>query len=116
MDKVTIVLQDAPYGNEKAWNALRLSEALLTEGVSVRIFLFGDSVGMGKKGQKTPEGFYNVEEMLKKLIAKGVEVRSCLTCTRARGFTQDDYVEGLTIGKTLDLARWVKEEGKVMVF
>ena len=116
MDRVTIVLQDAPYGNEKAWNALRLSEALIAEGVSVRIFLYGDSVAMGKKGQKPPEGFYNVEEMLKKLIAKGADVRSCLTCTRARGFTHSDYIEGLTIGKTLDLARWVKEEGKVMVF
>ena len=72
MDKVTIVLQDAPYGNEKGWNALRLSEALLTEGVSVRIFLFGDSVGMGKKGQKTPEGFYNVEEMLKNSSRKAL--------------------------------------------
>ena len=54
MDRVTIVLQDAPYGNEKAWNALRLSEALLTEGVSVRIFLYGDSVSMGKKGRSRP--------------------------------------------------------------
>jgi len=116
MNRVTIVLQDAPYGNEKAWNALRLSEALLTEGVSVRIFLYGDSVSIGKKGQKPPEGFYNIGEMLEKLIKKGVEVRSCLTCTRARGFTQADYIDGLTIGKTLDLARWVKEEGKVMVF
>ena len=116
MDRVTIVLQDAPYGNEKVWNALRLAEALLTEGVSVRIFLYGDSISMVKKGQNPPKGFYNLGEMIKNLIAKGVEFRTCLTCTKARGFTKEDIIDGVEIGKTLDLARWVKEDPKVLVF
>lgn len=116
MDRVTIVLQDAPYGNEKVWNALRLTEALLTEGVRVRIFLYGDSVSMVKKGQSPPKGFYNLGEMVKNLIAKGVEFRTCLTCTKARGFTEQELIEGVKIGKTIDLARWVKEDPKVLVF
>ena len=116
MNTVTIVLQDAPYGSERVWNALRLTEALLTTGSKVRIFLYADSVVAAKKGQKTPKGFYNVWEMLEKLIKKGVEVRSCLTCTSARGLTQEDFVEGAVVGKTIDLARWVSEGGQVMVF
>lgn len=113
---VTIVLQDAPYGNEKVWNALRLSQALLAIGTGVRIFLYADSVTAAKKGQNPPKGYYNIGDMLKELIGKGAEIRSCLTCTSARGLTQDDFIEGAVIGKTLDLARWVSEEGKVMVF
>lgn len=116
MENVTLVLQDGPYGNEKVWNALRLAEALLTEGVSIRIFLYGDSVSVAKKGQSPPQGFYNVEEMLRKLLSKGVEVKSCLTCTKARGFTQGEFIDGVIIGKTIDLARWVKEGGQVLVF
>lgn len=116
MDTVTIVLQDAPYGNEKVWNALRLSQALMTVGSKVRIFLYADSVTSAKKGQSPPKGFYNVGEMLSALIAKGAEVRSCITCTSARGLKQDDFIEGAIVGKTIDLARWVHEEGKVMVF
>src|SRR3972149_11924553 len=112
MNTVTIVLQDAPYGNEKVWNALRLTEALLTTGSKVRIFLYGDSVISAKKGHNPPKGFYNISEMLKALIDKGVEVRSCLTCTRARGLAQEDFVEGAVVGKTLDLARWVAEGGQ----
>ena len=61
MDKVTIVFQDAPYVNEKVWNALRLSEALLAVGTGVRIFLYGDSVVAAKNGQTTPTG-YNVTD------------------------------------------------------
>ncbi|MEE9613768.1 MAG: DsrE family protein [Thermodesulfobacteriota bacterium] len=116
MDTVTIVLQDASYGSEKLWNALRLSEALLTVGTGVRIFLYADSVAAAKKGQSPPKGYYNVGEMLGALIKKGAEVRSCLTCTKARGFTQEEFIEGAVVGKTIDLARWVKEEGKVLVF
>lgn len=116
MNTVTIVLQDAPYGNEKVWNALRLSQALISVGSKVRIFLYADSVTSAKKGQNPPKGFYNIGEMLKGLIDKGVEVRSCLTCTSARGLTQEDFIEGALVGKTLDLARWINEGGQVMTF
>lgn len=116
MSTVTMVLQDAPYGNEKVWNALRLAQALLTTDTRVRIFLYADSVVAAKRGQNPPKGYYNIGDMLSALIKKGVEVRSCLTCTDARGLTQDDFIEGAVVGKTIDLARWVAEEGKVMVF
>ncbi len=116
MRTVTIVLQDAPYGNEKVWNALRLSQALLAEGAKVRIFLYGDSVAAAKKGQNPPRGYYNIGDMIAGLVQKGAEVRSCLTCTNARGLTQEDFIEGTFVGKTLDLARWVNEDGQVMVF
>lgn len=116
MGTVTMVLQDAPYGNEKVWNALRLTEALLTTGTKVRIFLYGDSVISAKKGHNPPKGFYNISEMLKALIDKDVEVKSCLTCTRARGLSQEDFIEGAMVGKTIDLARWISEGGQVMVF
>jgi len=116
MDKVTIVLQDAPYGNEKVWNALRLTQALLSVGMGVRIFLYGDSVIAAKKGQSTPTGFYNIGDMMAEIIKKGADVRACLTCANARGVKQEDFIAGAVIGKTLDLAHWIKEGGQVMVF
>ncbi len=116
MNTVTIVLQDAPYGNEKVWNALRLSQALLSVGSKVRIFLYGDSVIAAKTRQSPPKGYYNIGEMMKGLVEKGAEVKSCLTCTQSRGLTQEDFVEGVVIGKTLDLAHWINEGGQVMVF
>jgi len=116
MTPVTMVLQDAPYGSEKVWNALRLSRALLSAGSKVRIFLYADSVTAAKKGQAPPKGFYNVAEMFSGLIEKGVEVRSCITCTKARGLTQEDFIEGAVVGATMDLANWVAEGGQVMVF
>ncbi len=67
-----IAINDGPYGSERPYNALRLALNLVKRpGVSVRVFLIGDGVNCALAGQKTPEGFYNVERMLKSLAARG---------------------------------------------
>ena len=67
-----IVINDGPYGNERAYNALRLALNLVKRPEStVRVFLVGDGVACAKRGQKTPEGFYNIERMLKSLAQRG---------------------------------------------
>ncbi|MBI1956813.1 MAG: DsrE family protein [Acidobacteria bacterium] len=76
MDKLTIVVQDAPYGSEKAYNALRYASALLTVQVAVNVFLLADGVAVAKRHQKTPTGYYNTANMLSALIAKGVKVET----------------------------------------
>lgn len=76
MERLTIILNDPPYGTEKAYNALRYASALVASGVSVSLFLLADGVLTGKAGQKTPTGYYNAGDMLKDLIAKGVKVNT----------------------------------------
>lgn len=76
MEKLTIVVQDAPYGSEKAYNALRYASALLANQVAVNLFLLADGVGVAKGRQKTPTGYYNTADMLSQLIAQGVKVKT----------------------------------------
>ena len=76
MEKLTIIIQDAPYGSEKAYNALRYAATLLNAPVSVNIFLLADGVGVAKHNQKVPSGYYNTADMLARLIAKGVKVKT----------------------------------------
>jgi uncharacterized protein involved in oxidation of intracellular sulfur len=76
MEKLTILLQDAPYGSEKAYNALRYASALLANQMAVNIFLLADGVAVAKCNQKTPTGYYNTANMLSELIAKGVKVKT----------------------------------------
>ncbi|HLB49235.1 MAG TPA: DsrE family protein [Anaerolineales bacterium] len=67
-----IVINDGPYGSERAYNALRLAMNLVKRsGVAVRIFLIGDGVNCAIAGQKTPDGYYNVERMIKSLAHRG---------------------------------------------
>ena len=66
------VIDDSPYGSERPYNALRLALNLVKrEGTHVRVFLLGDGVNCAIAGQKTPEGYYNVERMLKSLAQRG---------------------------------------------
>jgi len=63
------VINDAPYGNERPYNALRLAlDVVKRPSTKVRVFLIGDGVMCARQGQKTPDGYYNVERMLKGLV------------------------------------------------
>ncbi|NWF87130.1 DsrE family protein [Candidatus Bathyarchaeota archaeon] len=118
METLTIILNDAPYGNEKVWNALRLAKALTSATVKmkVNIFLLGDAVSSAKKGQKTPEGYYNLQQMLKELIEQGVEVIACGTCVAARGLSKEELLKDVRIGTMMQLAQWIKESQKILSF
>jgi sulfur relay (sulfurtransferase) complex TusBCD TusD component (DsrE family) len=55
MSSILFVVNDAPYGNERAYNALRLAGSLAAkEDVHVRVFLMADAVGCAKGHQKVP--------------------------------------------------------------
>jgi uncharacterized protein involved in oxidation of intracellular sulfur len=117
LETITMILQTAPYGDERVWNAFRLARALTTAVINVRanIFLTGDAVTTAKIGQKPPEGYYNLEGMLKELIGKGIEVIACRTCIAARGLTQGELIEGVQIGTTVgNLAKWIKESSVIL--
>ena len=71
------IINDPPYGSERVFNALRLAHALSKQDAAhqVTVFLMADAVLAAKAGQKTPDGFYNVERMLKRVLT-GIRVRS----------------------------------------
>ncbi len=50
-------------GLQRAQAALSLGKA--TEESEIRVFLMADAVLAAKANQKTPDGYYNVERMLK---------------------------------------------------
>lgn len=115
---ILIIINDAPYGTEKAYNALRLAMVLKKQDpeFEVKIFLLADSVGCGLPGQKTPSGYYNVEIMLKSVINKGVEVRACGMCMEARGLKNLELIEGVKSSNMIELAEWIKDCDKIITF
>ena len=56
--KVLIIINDAPYGTEKAYNAMRLAMMIQKEhaDVEIRIFLMADAVACAIPHQSTPQG------------------------------------------------------------
>ena len=119
MQTMLIIINDAPYGTEKAYNALRMAMTLQKEHgdeVAVRIFLLADAVFCGLPKQSTPDGYYNIERMLKSVIQKGGAVKSCGGCSQARGIADLDFIEGVQLSNMKEFAQWTVECDKVLTF
>jgi uncharacterized protein involved in oxidation of intracellular sulfur len=66
------IINNGPYGDERPYNAMRLAMNLVKrEETQVKVFLMGDGVVCARKGQKTPDGYYNIERMIKALALRG---------------------------------------------
>jgi uncharacterized protein involved in oxidation of intracellular sulfur len=111
------ILNEPPYGNERTYNGLRLAGALAKdEGTKVQIFLMGDAVVAAKKGQKVPQGHYNVDVMPKNVARHAGEIAACSTCMDARGMIDDELEEGCVRGTLEGLAQWTTGADRVLVF
>jgi len=115
---ILFIINDAPYGSEKAYNALRLANQVKKDSpeTDVRIFLMADAVFCAIPNQKTPDGYYNIERFLKGLAIKGCPIKLCGTCLDARGLTEMKFVEGATRSNLAGLSDWVIQSEKVLTF
>ena len=115
--KTLFILNDAPYGTERSYNGLRLAVSLAKrEGEQVKVFLIGDASSCAKKGQKLPQGYYNIEIMIKNVARQNSEVGVCGSCMDARGITEPELMEGAKRSSLDELTNWTLWADKVIVF
>jgi uncharacterized protein involved in oxidation of intracellular sulfur len=115
--KFLIVLNDPPYGTERSYNGLRLAGSLATkrEDAEIDVFLMGDAVACAKAGQTTPNGYYNLERMLKPVLRRG-RVLLCGSCMDARGLKETEVVEGAGRSTLDELTQLTVSADRVVVF
>ena len=116
--KVLIIVNDASYGTEKAYNAFRFVMTFQKQhkDVDVNIFLIADAVTCAIPNQQTPEGFYNLERMLKSIIKKGGQVKACGSCLDARGLKEVPLIDGVEPSTMSQLTLWTYDADKVITF
>ena len=107
------IINDAPYGNERPYNALRLAMDLVKlPEVHVQVFLMGDGVNCALAGQKTPDGYYNVERMLKSIARQRPGCYLRKSCVEARGIGPERYHRRRTVQATCKLLWRVDGHGR----
>jgi len=117
MAKTLVILNDPPYGTERSYNALRLAGSLSKrDGEQVRVFLVGDAASCAKKNQTVPQGFYNLELMLRQVARNGGEVGVCATCMDARGIADVELTEVARRSSLAELTDWVQWADRTLVF
>jgi uncharacterized protein involved in oxidation of intracellular sulfur len=111
------ILNDAPYGTERSYNALRLATSLAkSEGTNVSVFLTGDAASCAVREQVTPSGYYNLERMLKFLAGKGTKIGVCGSCMDARGIKPEVLAEGAHRSSMDELTAWTQAADRTLVF
>jgi uncharacterized protein involved in oxidation of intracellular sulfur len=113
--KALFILNDPPYGTERSFNGLRLAKALQGKGTEITVFLMADAVACAKAGQKVPQGYYNLELMVKSVARRG-EVLLCGTCMDARGLTDAEVVDGARRSTMDELADRTLAADRILVF
>jgi hypothetical protein len=64
----------------------------------VTIYLMADAVLSGKAQQKTPDRYYDIEQMLKRVLSRIGIVLLCGTCTDACGTSAAELMDGASHG------------------
>lgn len=119
MQNILIIINDAPYGTEKAYNAMRMAMTLQKEHadqVQINIFLLADAVTSALPNQNTPNGYYNIERMLKSVIRNGGKVKTCGGCSEARGIDKLTFIDGVELSNMKEFAQWTVDSDKVLTF
>lgn len=63
-----------------------------------------------------PEGFYNLQVMLGRVVRNGAEIGVCGTCMDARGLAETELIEGSRKSTMAELTAWTQWADKVLVF
>jgi uncharacterized protein involved in oxidation of intracellular sulfur len=114
--KFLFVLHDPPYGTERTFNGIRWARETLTNGSGneVRVFLMGDAVASARQGQKTPDGYYNLERMIRSFVEHGGAVGTCGSCLDARAIGDKDLVKGARRSSMAELGGWTEWADKAI--
>ncbi|MBI4421962.1 MAG: DsrE family protein [Gemmatimonadetes bacterium] len=113
--RALVILNDAPYGSERVYNALRLAGSLTRiEGVALKLFLIGDAVACAKSGQRVPSGYYNVQTMLRTIAVRGASIGVCGSCMDARGIADSELLVGAHRSAMEELIAWTLDAEKII--
>ena len=111
-----IVLSHSPADGDTTWNALRLAATLQSQEVTVRVFVMNDATDLVRQGA-LPEGAeFDLQGMLRDLLAHGGRVKICTTCVTRCGMHSGDVMPEVLMATMGDLATWVVESDRTLTF
>ena len=103
--KIPFIRNEPRSATERAYTGLSLAHALSKKDTAaeITVFLMADAVSATKAGQKTPDGYYNIERKLKRVVAGKDKVLLCGTCMDARGLDDIALMEGALAARWMSL-------------
>ena len=115
--QILFIVNDPPYGTERAYNALRHVNAVAQQpDVAVRLFFMADAVQGARRGHSPPNGWYNLEQMIQRAAQLGVACGACGSCMDTRALPADALIAGVHRSSLEELTQWTLAADKVVVY
>jgi uncharacterized protein involved in oxidation of intracellular sulfur len=86
------------------------------ENTDLFVLLMADAVTCALPNQNTPNGYYNIERMVRAVILKNGKVKLCGSCADARGLKELKLVEGAELSTMKELTQLTMECNKMITF
>lgn len=113
---VLLILSHAPFDGDVTWNALRLARTLVDRHVPIRVFVMNDAIDLVRAGAMPEGSEFDLQAMLRDLLPRGGRVKICTTCVNRCGIGQGAVMPEVTMSTMADLAEWVVDSDRVLVF
>lgn len=113
---VLIILSHSADDGDTTWNALRLATALTAQGAPVRLFVMNDAIDVVRQQAGRPPAEFDLQAMLRALLARGARVKVCTTCITRCGIGHGEVIPEVSLSSMPELAAWVTGSDRVLVF
>jgi uncharacterized protein involved in oxidation of intracellular sulfur len=113
---VLLILSHAPFDGDTTWNALRLAGTLCERRVPVRLFVMNDAIDVVRQGAAPAGSEFDLQAMLRELLPKGARIKICTTCVNRCGIGHEEVIAEAIMATMGDLAAWIVESERVLVF
>jgi uncharacterized protein involved in oxidation of intracellular sulfur len=113
---VLIILSHGPFDGDTTWNALRLASTLVERKAAVRIFIMNDAIDVVRRGAIPAGAEVDLQAMLRDLLPRGCRIKICTTCVNRCGIGHGDVIPEAIMATMGDLASWITESDRVVVF
>ena len=117
--KLVVVITNG-LDDERSSVAWSVANGGINSGLDVSIFLVSNGVDWVRKGAATLARLNPLDppigDMIQNVINSGCPVGVCPPCASMRGYTQEDFLEGVTIVGSTAIHEPVKQGAAVLTF
>ncbi len=118
--KKLVVVISRGLDDERSSVAWSIANGGINNGLDVSIFLVSSAVDWVRKGaaeyaRPNPED-PTMKEMIQNVMDAGCTISVCPPCTKVRGYTEDDLIEGVQIKGSVVIHEPIKEGAAVLTF
>ena len=86
--------------NERSSVAFTIANGGITSGLKVSIFLTSSGVDLVRKGAADTTHVHPMEplaDLMQDFLARGGTLWACPPCVKSRGYTEDDFIDGVIV-------------------